>query len=101
MLKDTVRTLSYRDAIYQNKHLFKDKTVLDVGCGTGILSLFAAKAGAKRVFGVDNSSIALLARQVVIDNNLDNIITIIRGKVEEVELPVKSVDIIVSEWMGT
>ena len=101
MLKDTVRTLSYRDAIYQNKHLFKGKTVLDVGCGTGILSLFAAKAGAKRVFGVDNSSIAILARQVVIDNNLDNIITIIRGKVEEVELPVKSVDIIVSEWMGT
>ena len=39
MLRDTVRTLSYRDAIYQNKHLFKDKTVLDVGCGTGILSL--------------------------------------------------------------
>jgi len=34
-----VRTRSYRDAIYQNKHLFKDKVVLDVGCGTGILSM--------------------------------------------------------------
>lgn len=100
MLRDTVRTLSYRDAIYQNKHLFQDKTVLDVGCGTGILSLFAAQAGAKRVFGVDNSNIAVHAKQVVIDNNLDHIITIIRGKVEEVELPVESVDIIVSEWMG-
>ena len=40
MLKDEVRTKSYRDAIYQNKHLFKDKVVLDVGCGTGILSMY-------------------------------------------------------------
>ena len=38
--KDEVRTRSYRDAIYQNGHLFKDKVVLDVGCGTSILSMF-------------------------------------------------------------
>jgi len=53
MLKDQVRTLSYRNAIYQNINLFKDKVVLDVGCGTGILCMFAAKAGAKQVIGVD------------------------------------------------
>jgi hypothetical protein len=40
MLKDEVRTRSYRDAIYQNRHLFQDKIVLDVGCGTAILSMF-------------------------------------------------------------
>jgi len=40
MLKDEVRTRSYRDAIYQNRHLFHDKIVLDVGCGTAILSMF-------------------------------------------------------------
>lgn len=45
MLKDAVRTRAYMNAILHNKHLFKDKTVLDVGCGTGILSMFAAKVG--------------------------------------------------------
>lgn len=39
MQKDDVRTRSYRDSIYQNRHIFKDKVVLDVGCGTGILSM--------------------------------------------------------------
>lgn len=52
MLKDEVRTMTYRNSMYHNKHLFKDKIVLDVGCGTGILSMFAAKAGAAKVYGV-------------------------------------------------
>merc|ERR1719414_1030901 len=58
MLKDEVRTLTYRNSMYHNKHLFKDKIVLDVGCGTGILSMFAAKAGAKQVIGIECSSIS-------------------------------------------
>lgn len=41
MLKDTVRTKSYMKAIVDNPELFKDKIVLDVGSGTGILSIFA------------------------------------------------------------
>lgn len=61
MLKDEVRTLTYRNSMYHNKHVFKDKVVLDVGSGTGILSMFAAKAGAKKVFGVSMSLPLVLA----------------------------------------
>ena len=56
MLKDEVRTLTYRNSMYHNKHIFKDKVILDVGSGTGILSMFAAKAGAKHVYGVRSDS---------------------------------------------
>lgn len=52
MLKDEVRTLTYRNSMFHNRHLFKDKVVLDVGSGTGILCMFAAKAGARKVIGV-------------------------------------------------
>ncbi|KAK2765598.1 type I protein arginine N-methyltransferase Rmt1 [Arachnomyces sp. PD_36] len=100
MLKDEVRTRSYRDSIYQNPHLFKDKVVLDVGCGTGILSMFAVRAGAKHVIGVDMSSIIQKARQIVAANGMANKITLLQGKMEEVELPFPKVDIIISEWMG-
>jgi len=102
MLKDEVRTISYRNAMVHNSHLFKGKVVLDVGCGTGILSMFAAKAGAAKVIGVDMSSIVEYARKIVEANNLSHKVQIIRGKVEEITLPdgVDKVDIIISEWMG-
>ena len=60
MLKDEVRTRTYRNSMYYNRHLFKDKVVLDVGSGTGILCMFAAKAGAARVIGVNYLSLLLV-----------------------------------------
>ncbi|XP_053924237.1 protein arginine N-methyltransferase 3 [Cuculus canorus] len=100
MLKDKVRTESYRDFIYQNPHIFKDKVVLDVGCGTGILSMFAAKAGAKKVIGVDQSEIIYQAMDIIRLNKLENTITLVKGRIEEVALPLEKVDVIISEWMG-
>ena len=100
MLKDEVRTRSYMNAIEQNKHLFAGKIVLDVGCGTGILSMFAARAGAKKVYAVECSNIVHQARQIIKDNNMEDVIEVHQGKMEEIELPVKKVDIIISEWMG-
>lgn len=100
MLKDYVRTDTYRKAIVQNRHLFEGKVVLDVGCGTGILCMFAAEAGAKHVYGVDMADIADCAKEIIVENNFADKITIIKGKVEEVELPVDKVDVIISEWMG-
>lgn len=100
MLKDKVRTKSYELAILANKDLLKDKVVLDLGCGTGILSIFAAQAGARKVYGVDNAEIAEYAKQIVYDNGYQDVIEIIKGKIEEVELPVDKVDVLISEWMG-
>ena len=102
MLKDTVRTTAYRDAMLNNPHLFKDKVVLDVGCGTGVLSMFAAQAGARHVIGVEMSGIAISARKIIAANGFADRITVVKGKIEEIELPdgFDKVDIIISEWMG-
>lgn len=66
---------------------------------------FAARAGAKHVIGVDMSSIINKAKQIVAVNGLSSKITLLQGKMEEVEMPLQhmvdgKVDIIVSEWMG-
>lgn len=100
MLKDKTRTETYRKAIENNKEDFKDKIVMDIGAGTCILSMFAVRAGAKHVYAVENAEIALFAQEIVKKNGMEDKITILKGKMEEVVVPVEKVDIIISEWMG-
>ena len=78
MIKDEKRTDAYMNAIKQNRHLFKGKTVLDVGAGSGILSIFAVKyGGAKHVYAVEMSAMATLANQLIRDNGLESKVIVI------------------------
>lgn len=99
MLEDYKRTTAYQRAILDNRAQFEGKVVLDVGTGSGILAMFAAQAGARKVYAVEATSMADHARRLVAANGLDKIVTVIQGTIETVELPEK-VDIIISEWMG-
>ena len=49
------------------------------------------QAGAKHVYGIERSAIAEQAKQIVQDNGYQDTVTIIQGKVEEVDLPVQQV----------
>lgn len=58
MLSDSVRTQLYRRAVFENQMDFRGKVVVDVGCGSGILSFFAAQAGARKVYAIEASRAA-------------------------------------------
>lgn len=77
MLEDSVRTPKYREAIVENPTNFRGKVVMDVGCGSGILSIFAAQAGAKKVYACEASGAANIARTLIKANGFENVIEVI------------------------
>ena len=100
MLSDHERMRAYHDAIRLNAEAhFKGKVVLDVGTGTGILAIWAAQAGARRVFAVEGTSVAQHAETMAKAHGFGGVIEVLRGRMEDVTLP-EPVDVIVSEWMG-
>uniref|UniRef100_A0A914ZS42 type I protein arginine methyltransferase n=1 Tax=Parascaris univalens TaxID=6257 RepID=A0A914ZS42_PARUN len=99
MMQDYVRTSTYQRAIHVNSKDFRDKVVMDVGAGSGILSFFAAQAGARKVYAVEASSMAVQCAELVKSNGLSEKIVVVAGRVEDVHIPEK-VDVIVSEPMG-
>ncbi|KAL4188707.1 hypothetical protein AMTRI_Chr08g203420 [Amborella trichopoda] len=92
--------ISYKEAILGNPTLMNQATVMDVGCGTGILSLFAAQAGASRLFAIEASEkMASVAKQIAKDN----------GLLKQNGEPAGAIDVmhgmcrrvLLSEWMGS
>ena len=99
MLMDHNRMRAYHSAIMLNKSMFEGKVVLDVGTGSGVLAMWAAQAGASKVYAVEYTDMAAHAKELVEGNGLSGIVEVIQSSVEDLDLPCK-VDIIVSEWMG-
>ncbi len=96
MLQDVVRTEAYEKSIGQV--VKPGQRVLDFGCGTGILAMFAARAGAARVIAVDRSPFIATARAIARENGFGNI-DFYHDDHHSLQLDEK-VDVIVSEWMG-
>jgi SAM-dependent methyltransferase len=97
LLRDGVRTNAYRNAI--NAAVRPDDVVVDLGCGSGILSFFACRAGAKRVYAIDELPVIELARELAYDNGFEDRIVFVNRSSFEVIIE-EPVDVIVTETMG-
>ena len=98
-LKDERRTRAFGDAITQT--VTPGDVVVDVGAGSGILSLFAASAGASRVYAVEvDHSLAAALRDTVALNGLDDVVTVVEGDAFHAHLPAGA-DVVVAEIIDT
>jgi len=97
-VRDRARNSAYSCAI---QACMPGKNVLHVGCGIGLLSMMAARAGARLVVGVDTSSIVGTATELARRNNLSNVV-FVQGRLQSgsVTLPLQHFDVILCEWMG-
>jgi protein arginine N-methyltransferase 1 len=73
--------------------------VVDLASGTGILGLFACRAGARRVYAIEATPLAGLAREIAAANGLSDRITPIRGIAAHVSTP-EPADVMVSDQIG-
>jgi predicted nicotinamide N-methyase len=97
MLNDRVRTSRFVEAV--GRVVRPGDVVVDIGTGSGVLAVAAARAGATRVYAIEAGDMARLARSVVRANGLDDRITVIEGWSTQVSLPERA-DVLVSEIIG-
>ena len=100
-LVDESRTKKFLFAI--NKHIKKGDIVADCGTGTGVMSLFAARAGAKKVYAVEyDSYVASVAKNNVIVNKYDKVIDVVQSDARTVQLPIKKpLNVFIMEMLTT
>lgn len=72
--------------------------VVEIGCGTGLLSVIAARLGAERVYAVEPTPLADVARALVADNDLEGIVEVLDGAIEDLEP--RPVDLAFSELLN-
>ena len=96
MLQDPVRVLTYQAAIARHS---RGRSVVEIGCGSGILSIFAARAGARRVVAIEESEIASLAEKMFRANGCEEIIELRRANSRDVELD-EPADLLIHELLG-
>ncbi len=96
LLTDAVRVLSYRAAILRS---CRDKVVLEIGCGSGILSIFAAQAGARRVIAVEEMEVAELAAEMFRANGCDDVVELYRTNSLDFETD-EPADVLIHEIFG-
>jgi len=97
LLDDARRTRAFSRALQEVVR--PGDVVADLGAGTGILSLLALRAGAARVYAVEKSPVASLARALARENGVADRLTVIRGRAKDVRLP-ERVDVVVTEMLG-
>jgi precorrin-6B methylase 2 len=97
MLHDDRRTGDYVGAL--RAAVRPEDIVLDIGTGSGVLAIAAARAGARRVYAVEASDIADVAERVFAANGVQDRVTLIRGWSRDVELP-EPADVLVAEVIG-
>jgi len=77
---------------------------MDVGCGSGILSMFAARAGAKKVYAIEASNMAIHAKKLTAHNGFSSVIEVIQARIEDITEDMipgdHPVDVIISEPLG-
>jgi SAM-dependent methyltransferase len=98
MLRDGQRMQAFGRAL--RELVRPGMVVLDVGAGSGVLSLMAARAGAARVYAVERTPMARLARKLAACNGLAAVVKVAEADMQHVSLPERA-DLIVSEWLGT
>jgi protein arginine N-methyltransferase 1 len=97
MLDDRERTAAYLEAI--GRVVRPGDVVLDLGTGSGVLAVAAARAGARRVYAVEASGVGRLARAVFEANGVADRVTLVPGWSTQVSLP-EPADVLVSETIG-